>query len=243
MNDQKITVSGTVYWYGTKERVRGAVVKATHEEEVQFTRTDDDGDFSLEVEAGTWTLVALHEDGRASKPQTQALEQDKTDFEFNLFRHMGTADAAAGLRFFVALGIALGVLAIVYVALHLFGHREPSFFWGTEPWRLAEVLLWALAGILVNLIIISGSYLRWGHFYREGIIMHIAQLVTVPLLAVVFVLILSLATLQVNLTEGNQLDLDLSDPRLLVAVAFLIGSRPWGLWGFLRETARKITEP
>lgn len=95
-----------------------------------------------------------------------------------------------------------------------------------DPWRFLEVLLWGLAGILVNKIIISGWYLRSPKFYREGIVMHIAHIVTTPLLVLVTVLLLSLVTLKVTLSGGNEVALDLSDPRIMVAFSFLIGTSP-----------------
>jgi len=333
-----VSVAGTVYRYGTRERIEGAVVKATSEDgEVEFAVTDDDGDFSLdELKAGTWILVAFHEESRPRQSRPQELTGDVTDFSFKLFRQMGEPDEAAGRRFFAALCAALGVLAIAYVALHaryptggpvasavvhsigaalkqvesvekpsesqelkdtltqieagvntlfstnpqLFGDEyqqlvrdfvrgagqrvdgnrkaeartqlkelrslisaPPSeeYFWNSGSFRFLEVLLWGMAGVLVNLIITSGNYLRWRRFYREGIVMHVAQLVTVPVLALVFVLLLSLVTLEVTLAGGNDLKVDLSDPRVLAAVSFLIGSQPWNLWDFLQETAGKLT--
>lgn len=114
-----------------------------------------------------------------------------------------------------------------------------GWFWIQEPWRFLEVLFWGLAGALVNLIITTGRYLRFERFYRVGIPMHIAQLVTIPLLALVFVLLLSQVTITVKLVTSD-LRIDLSDPRILVAVSFLLGSRFWQLWDFLQETAGKI---
>jgi hypothetical protein len=170
--------------------------------------------------------VTLHEEARPGRPETRELQQDEVDLSFELERQEGDADETAGRRFFVALCAALGVLVLAYVVLHTVVHSVDDFFWGQAPWRFLEVTLWALAGILVNLIITAGSYLRWGRFYRQGILMEISHVVTIPLLAPVFVLLLSQVDLNVALTEGNQLQLDLSDPGLLAAVAFLIGSRP-----------------
>jgi hypothetical protein len=113
--------------------------------------------------------------------------------------------------------------------------------WGRDTWRFLEVLLWGLAGILVNKIIKTGWYLRSQRFYREGIVMHLAHIFTTPLLVLVVVLLLSLATLSVTLASGNQLTLDLSDPRILIAVSFLLASSPWQVWGFIQDTAERIT--
>jgi hypothetical protein len=116
-----------------------------------------------------------------------------------------------------------------------------GLFWTREPFRYLEVFFWGLAGILVALILSSGNYLRWRHFYREGIWQHIAQIVTIPLLALVVVLLLSQVTVAITLANSTGLQINLSDPRLLAAVAFLIGVQPWDTWRFVRETAGQIT--
>jgi hypothetical protein len=113
--------------------------------------------------------------------------------------------------------------------------------WDHDPWRFLEVLLWGLAGVLVHKLITIAWYLRTQKFYREGIIMHAAHIITTPLLALVAVLLLSLVTLNVTLASGNQLTLDLSDPRILAAFSFLLGSSPWPLWDFIEDTAKRIT--
>jgi hypothetical protein len=113
--------------------------------------------------------------------------------------------------------------------------------WGQEPLRFFEIFLWGLAGVLVNKIITVGWYLRNQRFYREGIVMHVANIATAPLLVLVTVFLLSLFTLQVTLAGSNEVTIDLSDPRLLVAVSFLLGSQPWSIWDFARETARRFT--
>jgi hypothetical protein len=117
----------------------------------------------------------------------------------------------------------------------------PGFIlWDTEPWRFLEILLWALAGVLVNKIFLTGWYLRSRTFYEEGIVMHVAHLVTTPLMVLVAVFILSLVTLQITITTGSALTLDLSDPRIMVAVAFLLGVVPWPLWNFIESTGRRV---
>lgn len=113
--------------------------------------------------------------------------------------------------------------------------------WGQEPLRYFEIFLWGLAGVLVHKIITTGWYLRTRRFYREGIVMHIANIATAPLLVLVSVFLLSLLTLEFTLAGSNEVKLDLSDPRLLVAVSFLLGSRPWSVWDFVRETAGRVT--
>lgn len=119
--------------------------------------------------------------------------------------------------------------------------RASAGIWDQGVWRFLEVILWGLAGVLVNKIITIAWWLRSARFYREGIVMHIAHILTTPLLVLVAVLLLSLATLSITLAGGNQLTIDLSDPRILAAVSFLLGSSPWPLWDFIEGTAKRIT--
>ena len=115
-----------------------------------------------------------------------------------------------------------------------------SYFWGQLPWRLLEVYAWALAGILVNLIVTVGSYLRWKRFYREGLPQHVAQIIAIPLLVVVVMLILSLTTLRLTVAGGMEAQLDLNDPNLLVAVSFLLASKPWEVIRFVQSSAERL---
>jgi hypothetical protein len=108
------------------------------------------------------------------------------------------------------------------------------------PWNFLEVFFWALAGVLVYKIIEVGSYLRWGSFYQEGMPMHLSHLVTIPLQVLVAILLLSLITIQIDLLGDNQVTLNLSNPALLAAVSFLLGSRPWAVWGFIRSAAGRV---
>ena len=87
---------------------------------------------------------------------------------------------------------------------------------------------------------ITGWYLRSQRFYREGIVMHVAHVVVTPLLALVAVLLISLVTLSVTLAGSNELTLDLSDPRILVAVSFALGTTPWPLWRFVENAGKRI---
>ncbi len=113
-------------------------------------------------------------------------------------------------------------------------------FWSSNPLRLLEILFWALAGILVNKIIITGWYLRSHRFYKEGVIMHIAHIATTPLLVLVTVLILSLVTLNITLAGGNEMTIDLSDPNIMVAFAFIMGTIPWPLWNFIEKMGKRF---
>lgn len=333
-------VSGTVYRDKSDERLAGAIVKAQSEgQPARFVSTDDDGDFSFpDLEQGTWTLTALHEQRRASQAQTIEVNEKKPGIEFRLNRLMETADDTAGRNLFRLLSAGLIAVALLYVVLHfLFPPasepispalqplitsalqevetadnlstgaaltttlseisstlddlltntialsneemqvldtarglvtraemsiadndkaaarvqletlrglvempRAGNFFWLQEPWRFLEVLFWGLAGILARLIMSVGSYLRWGRFYREGLPMHMAQLVTIPLLVLVVVLLLSMVTIQLTLAGGTEVSLDLRDPRLLAAASFLIAIGPWEVWGFIRDASSRI---
>ncbi len=112
--------------------------------------------------------------------------------------------------------------------------------WNRDPLRMIEVLLWALAGILVNKIMLTGWYLYQRRFYKDGIIMHVAHLVATPVMVLVVVFLLSLVSLKITLASSNELVLDLSDPRVMVAFSFLLGTIPWPLWNFIENTAEKF---
>jgi hypothetical protein len=112
--------------------------------------------------------------------------------------------------------------------------------WSQDPWRFLEILSWGLAGILVHKILRIGWYLRSQKFYREGFVMHVAHLVCTPLLVLVAVLLLSLVTLNITLAGGNELTVDLSEPSIMVAVSFLLGTVPWPLWNFIEDTAERF---
>jgi hypothetical protein len=237
-----VQASGTVYRSGSRERIERASVKATKGAQVEYTTSDDDGDFSFNLDPGPWTFVALHEDSFPSKPEELDLMQDTGSIRIDLPRLQGTEEGKLGQGFWIALLVTLGLLIALYVGLHLaFPSKTAVGLWDQDPWRFLEVLMWGLAGVLVYKIIIVGWYLRTQRFYREGIVMHIAHIITTPLLVLVAVLLLSLATLSITLASTNQLTLDLSDPRILVAVSFLLGTSPWPLWGFIEDTAKRVT--
>jgi hypothetical protein len=112
--------------------------------------------------------------------------------------------------------------------------------WTEDPLRMIEILMWGFAGILVTKIIQVGWYLRKQTYQSRGFWMHLAHLTTTPLLVLVTVFLLSLVTLQFTLAGNNEVTIDLSDPRLMVAFAFIIGTSPWPLWNFIESTARKF---
>jgi hypothetical protein len=114
--------------------------------------------------------------------------------------------------------------------------------WERDPLRIIEVLLWGLAGILVNKIMITGWWLYQRRFYKDGIVMHVAHLVATPIMVLVLVFLLSLVSLSITLASGNALTLDLSDPRVMVAFSFLMGTIPWPLYNFIESTAKRFPE-
>lgn len=241
-------ISGTVYRYGSDERIQYATIKAWGKgKNVVHANSDDDGDFSFQkLSPGQWTLVALDEKSLPGQRMTIELVEDMTDVRIELQRLSGTQDEQIGRRFFIGVLVSLGVLVIGYILLHLFVHPAgattgDSFIWTGGPWRFLEIFMWSLAGILVHKTITTGWYLRSQRFYREGMLMHIAHIVTAPLLVLVAVVILSLATLTLTLANDNQVSLDLSDPNIMIAIAFLLGTSPWPLWRFIEDTAKRVT--
>lgn len=333
------SASGTVYRYGTNQTIADASVKAVKESKVEHKTTDAYGDFTFEdLEAGKWSLVAVDETSLRGKPVQIDLVDNETGIIIELQRRQDDEDAKQGQRFFNGLLITLGVLVVVYLALHLIfsGPRAvisaalpaltsqaeervaeaetistdsqvdaavtdvisgvqvlleqsedlnpadkeilrttgaelegavaaddkqaalrrlgvlrrlvessaPRGFtlWAVYPWSFVEVLLWGLAGVLVNKIFITSWYLRSQRFYREGIVMHIGHIVTTPLLVLIAVVLLSLVTFTFTLANSNEVTLDLSDPRILIAVSFLLGTSPWPLWNFVEDAGKRLTK-
>ena len=117
----------------------------------------------------------------------------------------------------------------------------PGLIWNDDQRRYLEVLFWALAGVLVSVIFQCGWYLRKQTFYEEGIWMHLTQIAAVPILAVVGTLLLSFVTITLTLNQ-TEVHIQLADPRMLAAVAFLLGLGPWGLWDMLRNASRRVTD-
>ena len=240
-------ISGTVYRYASNERVSYASLKAYSEGKAPvYVTADDDGDFTFpKLSSGKWTLVAMDEYSMPGKKKEINLEKDITNIKIELQRMASTKDSEAGKAFFnILLGI-LGVLIALYVVVHIFfipkeASTKDTFIWTQGSWWYLELILWSLAGILVNKIINVGWYLRSGRFYKEGMVMHVAHLVTTPLLVLVTVIILSLVELTIKIIE-NEVILDLSDPKIMIAVTFLLGTSPWPLWNFVQGTADKIT--
>ncbi len=242
------TVSGTIYRYGSLERIACAAVKATNDGKILQTFTNDDGDFAFaDMDPGKWAFVAFCEDSFPTAPVSIDVMADVKGLQIKLQRLAGQDDQAAGQNFFKWLLILFGGLVVVYMVLHfifpLKAAGSPISFaiWDKDPLRFAEILLWGMAGVLVNKIITTSWYLRNQKYYREGTIMHVAHLVATPLLVFVAVVILSLVTINITLAGGSQVTLDLTNAVVLVAVSFLLGTVPWPLWQFIENSAKKIT--
>jgi hypothetical protein len=235
--------SGTVYRSGGKERVSYATIKVSKGTQIRYATTDDDGDFNLEVpDAGKWEFVALERGSYANNPMPIDILDDQPGIKIYLDRIAETSDEKTGKAFFWVLLGLLGVLMVVYIVTHVLIKPGARFsFWSDDPLRFVEILFWALAGILVSKIFTVSWYLRSHRFYREGMLMHIAHLAATPILVLVTILLLSLVTLEFTLANGNAISIDLSDPRIMVAFAFIIGTSPWPLWNFILNTAKRFT--
>jgi hypothetical protein len=243
------SISGTVFRYGSSERITNATVRATPDDgKMVQTTTDDDGDYTFpNLDPGRWSLVALSEDSFPNAPLVVNLSKDETGCDIKLQRLAGTADNAVGQKFFYWLLGLLGGVIVLYIVLHMiFPLRvagSPLSFaqWDKDPWRFLEIIMWGLGGILVNKIITCGWYLRGQKFYREGVVLHVAHLVSTPLLVLIAVLLLSLATFKLTLSSGSEVTIDLSQMPILMAVSFLLGSSPWPLWNLIERSARNLT--
>lgn len=93
-------------------------------------------------------------------------------------------------------------LALVTLTSVLENQRS-IYFWSEPPRNYLEVIFWSLAGILVNLLITSGYYLRRKRFYAEGIWMHVSHLISVPVMALVVVFLISQIKLTIQMDESE----------------------------------------
>lgn len=239
-------ISGVIFRPGGKERISYATIKAYQKDQPTFYSTaNEGGEFSLDLpDTGKWTLVALEADSLASQPQEVDANQDQGRVKIYLDRLAGTDDEKAGTSFFWILVGALALLIGVYLLLHRFIIQTSpgSFeFWSDDPLRYLEILFWGLFGILVSKIITIGWYLRKHRYYREGKIMHLSQIFTTPILVLVVVLLLSQVDLTFTLADSNTVNINLSEPAIMVAFAFIIGTVPWPLWNFIKNSAEQFT--
>ncbi len=213
-NKQSARVDTTVFL----SQVDQAILQLTNS---QNPSTDTALGTSITAVSDTWSIISA----------TTALPQTKTEID-RLVANIREAILADDK---VKAGANLQSLRQMVVE-----ETSRLYFWSQEPWRYLEVIFWGLAGILVYLITTTGHYLRWQQFYREGIPMHLSQAVSIPVLALVFVLLISQVTLGLTIS-GTQVALDLSDPRILAAFSFIIGSQPWDLIRFFRSSAAMVT--
>jgi hypothetical protein len=131
----------------------------------------------------------------------------------------------------------LAVLRLQYLLRFL---GTPAYYWTGEPGRYIEVLFWALAGVVVSQLVDTSTYLRRGTYLRDAQMQRYTLLVTAPLVTLVLVLLLSLATLEITLDSGGKIRLDLGDPRILAAVAFIFGLSFWRSWDSLQGFSQRF---
>jgi hypothetical protein len=236
-------ISGVIFRSGGNERVTYATVKATQKgQPVIYTTAGEGGEFTMEVpEGGPWTLVVLEPGSLASQPRE--VEAGQEDIRINLDRLSGTADEKAGTSFFwILVGVLVSLIAL-YIVLHqlILPVADEGFsFWSENPLRYLEILFWGIFGIIVSKIITIGWYLRKHRYYREGRIMHLSHIFTTPILVLVVVLLLSQVNLTFTLADNNTVNLSLSEPAIMVAFAFIIGTVPWPLWNFIKNSAEQF---
>ena len=241
-------LSGTLYKKGTKERVEYASLKAFRKgEKAIHVQTNDDGDFTFgNLAIGDWIIIALHENYMPGKRQTINIKEGQNNFDIYLDLVRGTHDQEMGKKFFNRLVLYFAVLVAFYLALHWFvpasiTKTKAIFFWDTDPWRMLEILMWAFAGVVINKMLFVSWYIYKKSFFIEAKVVHLAHLIATPVLVLVSVFILSLATINLELAStSNKLSLDLSDANIMIAVAFLLGVSPWPLWNFVQGTSKKI---
>ncbi len=117
--------------------------------------------------------------------------------------------------------------------------KPNSYFWEQYPWRLAEILFWALIATVVSILISTGYYLFTGKFITLGISHQIALVFTVPILALLISLVLSFIKVDISLGEAS-LSLDLTDIRISILVATFIGLAHWEAWNYMNDLADRF---
>jgi len=111
-----------------------------------------------------------------------------------------------------------------------------AFMWSQPPLRYVEILFWALLGAITKVIMTTAYYMRQQSFYRSGIYLHVRELCCAPLLALVYIMLIS--ALKVD-TPG--LTVHVSNPEVLAGIAFILAASPWQLWMKLRKTSGELT--
>lgn len=117
--------------------------------------------------------------------------------------------------------------------------EDRDFLWNSQHGRLLEVFCWALFSTLLRLIFNSAFYLYKNTFIATAIPHHVALIVTIPVIAVIIAMVLSLVTLEFAIAE-TAIALDMSNPMISVLVACLIGLAPWKAWEFVRRLADRL---
>jgi hypothetical protein len=196
---------------------------------------------SLQRSADTQTDNALQE--KVSVFSTEAKSVLETTTRLSIEDKKLAGELLDEMASAVAAGKKDAALTYLEKLKQLFLTPPSGFFeiWTGYPLRMLEILLWGLAGVLVSKIIQVGWYLRKQSYYREGMWVDIAHLVTTPLLVLITVLLLSLVTFTFTLASGNEVTIDLSDPSIMVAFAFVIATLPWVLWRFIENSAKRFT--
>jgi hypothetical protein len=113
--------------------------------------------------------------------------------------------------------------------------------WTGDGETFFHTLFWGLAGVLAYKLIIIGTYMRYRRFYVEGIVMHLSHILVAPILVLIAVWLLSQVTFRLALSEGSQFTVDLTNAKILYALAFILGSNPWGLWKFVQRHSDTLT--
>ncbi len=117
--------------------------------------------------------------------------------------------------------------------------QPASYFWQSDPWRLVEILMWALAATIISLAISTGHSLSERNFYWRAIPAHTTYLFTTPIVAVVIAFILSLVTISITVS-GVELKLDMSNVTISILVAVLIGLARHKALTFVNELANLL---
>jgi hypothetical protein len=117
--------------------------------------------------------------------------------------------------------------------------KPDSYFWEQYPWRLAEILFWALIATVLSILISTGYYLFTGKFITLGISHQVALLFTVPILALLISIVLSFIKIEIALGEAS-LSLDLTDIRISILVATFIGLAHWKAWEYMNDLADRF---
>jgi hypothetical protein len=115
------TWAGTVYRYGSEERLSGVIFLAESKGHVTQTAvSNDDGDFTLLLEENVvWRITITQGYSRPEVLPAFELTIDRIDERMNLQGISSTIDRKAGRVFLYTSILALIILSIVYALLHM----------------------------------------------------------------------------------------------------------------------------